>query len=61
VIPFLGTRERLHSGAASLLVVLAAQLLKWQDPLSAASRSLQFLAPGMRKIISNHGTPLPTH
>ena len=59
--PFLGTRERLHFGAASLLVALAAQLLKCKDPLSAASGLLQILGLGIRKIISNRQTPLPTH
>jgi hypothetical protein len=58
VTPFLGTRGRLHSHAVSLLVVLAALFLKWQDQVSAANELLQFLAPGMRKIISNHQTPL---
>jgi len=61
VTAFLGTRERLHSGAASLLVVLAAQLLKWQDPVSAARGLLQIIGLGIRKIISNHQSPLPTH
>jgi len=61
VTPFLGTRERLHFGAASLLVALAAQLLKWQDPVSVASGLLQFLGLGIRRIISNRQTPLPTH
>jgi hypothetical protein len=61
VAPFLGTRERLHSGAASLLVVLSVQFLKWQDPMSTASALLQLVSLGMRKFILNHETPLPTH
>jgi hypothetical protein len=61
VTPFLATRGRLHSGVASLLIVLAAQLLNWQDAVAAASRLLQFLALGMRGIISTHQTRLPTH
>jgi hypothetical protein len=60
VAPFLGTRERLRSGAASLLVVLSVESLKWQDPVSAASGLLQFLALGMRKIIANHQSLLPS-
>ncbi len=59
--PFLGTRGRLHSGVASLLVALAAEILHWQDPMSAASGLLQFLAPGMRKIMATHETPIHTH
>ena len=58
--PFQGTRRRLHSGVASLLVILAAEILHWQDPVSAASGLLRFLAPGMRKIITIHEPPLPT-
>ncbi len=58
--PFLAMKGRLHSGVASLLVVLAAQLLRWQDPVSAARKLLQFLALAIRGIISNHQTPLPT-
>src|SRR5882762_118088 len=61
VTPFHGTRERLHSGVASLLVILAAETLRWQDPVSAASGLLQFLVRGTRKIISKHQTPLFTH
>jgi len=61
VTPFLGMRGRLHSCVASLLVVLAAQLLRWQDPGSAAAGLLQSFALGMRGIISNHQTTLPTH
>jgi hypothetical protein len=38
VIPFLETRERLRSYAASLLVVFAARLLRWQDPVCACER-----------------------
>jgi hypothetical protein len=61
VTPFHGTRERLHSGVASLLVALAAQLLKWQEPASAVSGLLPFLVRGAHKIISNKQTPLPTN
>ena len=58
---FQGTSERLHSGVASLLVILSAQLLKWQDPVPAASALLQFLALSTRKIVSKHLTPLLNH
>jgi len=46
---------------ASLLVILSAQLLKWQDPVPAASALLQFLALSTRKIVSKHLTPLLNH
>ena len=59
--PFLETRERLRSGAASLLVLVAAQLLKWQDPVRAASEALQFVAAQRREIPANPQTPLPTY
>ena len=58
--PFLGTRGRLRFVVASLLVVLAGQLLKWQDPVSAASRLLHFFALGARKFFVNPQTPLST-
>jgi hypothetical protein len=61
VTPSHGTRERLHFGVASLLVILAAETLRWQDPVSTASALLQFLRRGTRKIISKHQTPLLTH
>jgi len=38
-----------------------AQLLKWQDPVSAASGWLPFLTLSVRRIISDHQTPHPTH
>jgi hypothetical protein len=60
VIPFPETRERPPSVAASLLVKLAADLLKWQDPASAAADLLRFLVTSMRGIVLNHRTPLPT-
>jgi hypothetical protein len=61
VTPFQGTRGRLRFGAASLLVVLAGQLLKWQDPVSAASGLPHFFALGVRKVFVNPQTPLSTH
>jgi hypothetical protein len=51
----------LHSGAASLLVIRAAEILRWQDPVSAASRLLQFLAPDTRKIIATREKRFQTH
>jgi hypothetical protein len=39
---------------------LAAQLLKWQDPVSAASGLLHFFALGVRKFFVNPQTPLST-
>jgi len=61
VTSFDGTSERLHSGVASLLVILSAETLRWQEPVSAASALLQFVARGPRKIISKRQTPLLTH
>ena len=56
--PFLGTSGRLHSAAASLLVIFAAELLKWQNPAAGASDILQFLSLGMRKIFASRETSL---
>lgn len=59
--PFLGTRGRLHSAAASFLVILAAELLKWQNPAARASEVLPFLALGTPKTIANHQASFSTH
>ena len=59
--PFRRTRGRRPYGAASLLVVLAVQLLRWQDPASAVSGLLHFSALGVRKFFMNPQTPLSTH
>ena len=61
MIPFQWTRERLPSVAASLLVKLAADLLKWQDPASATADLLRFLVTSMRRVVLNHRAPLLTH
>jgi hypothetical protein len=60
VIPFQWTREGLSAVAASLLVKLAADLLKWQEPVTATIDLLRFLSPSGRRIILNHRAPLPT-
>jgi hypothetical protein len=60
VIPFQEARERLPVAAASLLVKLAADLLKWQDPVSATVELLRFTAVGIRRIFFTHRAPLPT-
>jgi hypothetical protein len=61
VTPFQWTRGRLPAAAGtSLLVILAGQLLKWQDPVSAASGLLHFFALGVRKFFVNSQTPLST-
>jgi hypothetical protein len=49
VTPFDWTRRRLHSAAASLLVILAAEFLKWQNPATAFGEVIPFLATGLRK------------
>ena len=59
--PFLGTRGRLRCAAASLLVIFAAELLKWQNPVAGASDMLRFLTLGTRKVIANQETSLFTH
>ena len=59
--PFQGTRGRLRHGAASLLVVLAVQLLKWQDPVSAASGLFRFVELGLRKLKLNPQASLSSH
>jgi hypothetical protein len=61
VNPFQGTREGLQSTAASLFVYLAADLMKWQDPVCAITDLLRILAMGTRRFIVNHRAPLPTH
>jgi hypothetical protein len=60
VTPFQGTRGRLRFGAASLLVVLAVQFLRWQDPVSAVSGLLQVFALCVRKFVANRQMPLST-
>jgi hypothetical protein len=54
VIPFQRTREGLSVVMASLLVKFAADLLKWQDPVTATIDLLRFLATSGRRIILNH-------
>jgi hypothetical protein len=61
VAPFLGTRGRLHSAAASLLVIRAAEFLEWQNPTARASEILSFPALGPRKAITNHEASLSPH
>jgi hypothetical protein len=61
VTSFLGTRGRLHSAAASLLVVFAAELLKWQDPVTRVSEILSFLKNSARKIVANDAPTVTTH
>jgi hypothetical protein len=61
VTPFLGTRGRLHTAAASLLVVLAAELLKWQDPVTRVSEILRFPKAGTRKMIASSAPTVSTH
>lgn len=51
--PFLGTRGRLHTAAASLLVALAAELFKWQDPVTRVSEVLRFPKAGVRKMTAS--------
>ena len=55
--PFLQTRERLPVEAASLLVLMAAQVLKWQEPISATNELLRFIGESLRKISSSHQAP----
>lgn len=56
--PFLRTRERLPVEAASLLVhLLAAHILKWQEPISATNELLRFIGENLRKMSSSHQAP----
>lgn len=47
--PFEWTRRRLHSTAASLLVILAAEFLKRQNPAAAFGELVSSLATGLQK------------
>jgi hypothetical protein len=49
VTPFDSTRRRLHSAAASLLVILVAEFLKWQNPATGFGEVVSFLATGLQK------------
>jgi hypothetical protein len=49
VTPFEWTKRRLHRAAASLLVILAAEFLKWENPATAFGEVLFFLAVGLQK------------
>jgi hypothetical protein len=60
VTPFLGTRGRLHTAAASLLVVFAAELLKWQDPATRANEILRFLKSSTGKMIAGNARTIST-
>jgi hypothetical protein len=61
VIPFQETRERLPAAAAPLLVKIAADLLKWQDPVSVTADLLRFLVSRISRMVLNHRTPHPAH
>jgi len=43
VTPFDWTRGRLFATAASLLVLISGQVLKWQEPCSALAGAIQRL------------------
>jgi hypothetical protein len=49
VTPFDWTRRRVHSAAASLLVILAAEFLKWQNPAAAFGELVSSPATGLQK------------
>jgi hypothetical protein len=49
VTPFDWTNRRLHSAAASFLVLFAAEFLKCQDPAAAFGKILSFLTTGLQK------------
>jgi hypothetical protein len=49
VTPFDWTRRRLHSAAASLLVILAAEFLNCQNPATVFGEVVAFLATGLQK------------
>jgi hypothetical protein len=49
VTPIETTSGRLHQAMASLLVVCAAQVLKWQEPFSAAGEMISRIALSFRR------------
>ena len=58
--PFEWTRGRLLATVASLLVRLAGQALKWQEPISAAAETIHRLlgfASGLKKLSLRSETP----
>ncbi len=57
--PFLGTRGRLRSATASLLVILTAEFLKWQDPVAAASVTIPWARRA--QVTSMQESTLCTH
>ena len=59
--PFDWTRGRLRSAAASLLVICAAQLLKWQNPAAVAGETISLLAASFRKFSTSPDTILTNH
>ncbi len=59
--PFDQTSGKLHFAAASLLVIFAAQLLKWQNPAAVCADVLQFLRLGAGSQFATQEQPLPTH
>jgi hypothetical protein len=61
VTPFDQARGRQHNAAASLLVILAAQLLKWQNPATACGELLKSLALTAREFFASEQAPLPSH
>jgi hypothetical protein len=56
VTPFDWTRRRLHRAAASLLVILAAEFLKWQNPATAFGEVASFLATGLQKNLASQAS-----
>jgi hypothetical protein len=49
VTPFDWTRRRLHTAAASLLVILAAEFLNSLNPATAFGEVVSFLGTGLQK------------
>jgi hypothetical protein len=51
VTPIEWKRGRLHETIASLLVFFAAQVLKWQEPVSAAGETICRIASGFKRVL----------
>jgi hypothetical protein len=61
VTPFDWTNRRLHSAAASFLVIFAEGFLKWQNPAAAFGELVSSLTTGLQKSCAQHKRPRHAH
>jgi hypothetical protein len=61
VTPFEWTKRRLYRAAASLLVILAAEFLKWQNPAAAFGELVSSLATGLQKSSAAQASRILPH